>query len=86
MVRAGLEPGISGSQGKRSNHWATLPPSICFKSAPLKARLVSSAYILGCENTDNLQVINIKVKVLELFPGDTTFNLFWNRHKGDEFE
>ena len=25
MVRAGLEPGISGSQGKRSNHWATLP-------------------------------------------------------------
>ena len=26
MVRAGLEPGISGSQGKRSNHWATLPP------------------------------------------------------------
>ena len=47
---------------------------------------MSSAYILGCENTDNLQVINIKVKVLELFPGDTTFNLFWNRHKGDEFE
>ena len=25
MVRAGLEPGISGSQGQRSNHWATLP-------------------------------------------------------------
>ena len=24
MVRAGLEPGISGSQGKRPNHWATL--------------------------------------------------------------
>ena len=28
MVRAGLEPGISGSQGKRPNHWATLPPSV----------------------------------------------------------
>ena len=26
MVRAGLEPGISGSQGKRFNHWAALPP------------------------------------------------------------
>ena len=26
VVRAGLEPGISGSQGKRPNHWATLPP------------------------------------------------------------
>ena len=25
VVRAGLEPGISGSQGKRPNHWATLP-------------------------------------------------------------
>ena len=24
--RAGLEPGISGSQGKCPNHWATLPP------------------------------------------------------------
>ena len=23
----GLEPGISGSQGKRPNHWATLPPT-----------------------------------------------------------
>ena len=22
----GLEPGMSGSQGKRPNHWATLPP------------------------------------------------------------
>ena len=28
MVRAGLEPGISGSQGKRPNHWATPPPEI----------------------------------------------------------
>ena len=28
MVRACLEPGISGSQGKRPNHWATLPPTI----------------------------------------------------------
>ena len=28
VVRAGLEPGISGSQGKRPNHWATLPPYI----------------------------------------------------------
>ena len=27
MVRAGLEPGISGSQGKRPNHWATLAPA-----------------------------------------------------------
>ena len=26
-VRAGLEPGISGSQRKRPNHWATLPPA-----------------------------------------------------------
>ena len=26
VVRAGLEPGISGSQGKRPNHWATLFP------------------------------------------------------------
>ena len=26
MIRAGLEPGIFGSQGKRPNHWATLPP------------------------------------------------------------
>ena len=26
MVRTGLEPGISGSQDKRPNHWATLPP------------------------------------------------------------
>ena len=25
VVRAGLEPRISGSQGKRPNHWATLP-------------------------------------------------------------
>ena len=25
MVRAGLEPGITGFQGKRPNHWATLP-------------------------------------------------------------
>ena len=28
MVRAGLEPGISGSQDKRPNHWATLPPTL----------------------------------------------------------
>ena len=26
MIRTGLEPGISGSQGKRPNHLATLPP------------------------------------------------------------
>ena len=44
------------------------------------------AHVLGRENTDNLAGHYIKVKVLELLPGDTTFNLFWNRHKGDEFE
>ena len=27
VVRAGLEPGISRSQGKCPNHWATLPPN-----------------------------------------------------------
>ena len=27
VVRVGLEPGISGSQGKRPHHWATLPHS-----------------------------------------------------------
>ena len=26
VVRAGLEPGIPGSEGKHPNHWATLPP------------------------------------------------------------
>ena len=28
VVRVDLEPGISGSQGKRPNHWATLPPKV----------------------------------------------------------
>ena len=28
MVRTGHEPGIAGSQGKRLNHKATLPPSV----------------------------------------------------------
>ena len=35
MVRAGLEPGISGSQGKRPNHWATLPPQLLFQTKNL---------------------------------------------------
>lgn len=26
LVRTGLEPGISSSQGKRPNHWVALPP------------------------------------------------------------
>ena len=28
VVRAGLAPEISGSQGKRPNHWATRPPLV----------------------------------------------------------
>ena len=35
VVRASLEPGISGSQGKRPNHWATLSPASQRPNPPL---------------------------------------------------
>ena len=44
MVRAGLEPGISGSQGKRPNHWATLQASIFFWSSGREMPLQSASW------------------------------------------
>ena len=44
VVRAGLEPGIPGSQGKRPDHWATLPLVIDPKDKLVNAYVLKRFY------------------------------------------
>ena len=65
VVRAGLEPGISGSQGKRPNHWATLPPyfSLVKKSSDQSKGWYNN---LSLVKTSSVETINFnKLKVVQ---------------------
>ena len=64
VVRAGLEPEISGSQGKRSNHLAILPPTSQFGTqARSSSRQISSfSLVSSFKRTSGCDVSNIMSK------------------------
>ena len=64
VVRAGLEPEISGSQGKRAIHWATLPPTSQFGTQVRSSsrQILSFSLVSSFQRTSGCDVSNIMSK------------------------